>query len=95
MNDCVQCSVVSVQRFSESCTDRYSSQFENNYFTQMCSGSEAGSYLRLTDSASLNSRLGSNKEEEEVQRAGIGLGISVEGLQTSAVRGISSPLWTP
>ena len=27
-------------------TDRYSSQFENNYFTQMCSGSEAGSYLR-------------------------------------------------
>ena len=25
----------------------YSSQFENNYFTEMCSGSEAGSYLRL------------------------------------------------
>ena len=25
------------------------SQFENNYFTQMCSGSEAGSYLRLID----------------------------------------------
>jgi hypothetical protein len=24
-------------------------QFENNYFTEMCSGSEAGSYLRLTD----------------------------------------------
>ena len=23
------------------------SQFENNYFTEMCSGSEAGSYLRL------------------------------------------------
>ena len=22
---------------------------ENNYFTEMCSGSEAGSYLRLTD----------------------------------------------
>ena len=24
-------------------------QFENNYFTEMCSGSEAGSYLRLID----------------------------------------------
>ena len=30
-------------------SDRYSSQFENNYFTAMCSGSEAGSYLRLID----------------------------------------------
>jgi len=27
----------------------HSSQFENNYFTEMCSGSEAGSYLRLID----------------------------------------------
>ena len=26
-----------------------SSQFENTYFTEMCSGSEAGSYLRLID----------------------------------------------
>ena len=25
------------------------SQFENNYFTEMCSGSQAGSYLRLID----------------------------------------------
>ena len=25
------------------------SQFENNYFTEMCSGSEAGSYFRLID----------------------------------------------
>ena len=24
-------------------------EFENNYFTEMCSGSEAGSYLRLID----------------------------------------------
>jgi len=24
-------------------------RFENNYFTEMCSGSEAGSYLRLID----------------------------------------------
>ena len=30
-------------------TDRYSSQIKNNYFTEMCSGSEAGSYLRLID----------------------------------------------
>ena len=29
--------------------DRYSSQFENNHFTELCSGSEAGSYLRLID----------------------------------------------
>ena len=33
----------------ESCTDRYSSQFKNNYFTEMCSGSEEGSYLMLID----------------------------------------------
>ena len=32
-----------------SCTDRNSSQFRNNYFTERCSGSEAGSYLRLID----------------------------------------------
>jgi len=25
------------------------SEFENHYFTEMCSGSEAGSYLRLVD----------------------------------------------
>ena len=29
--------------------DRYGSQFENNYFTEMCSGFEVGSYLRLID----------------------------------------------
>jgi len=27
----------------------FSYQFENNYFTEMCSGSEAGSHLRLID----------------------------------------------
>ena len=32
------------------------------YFTEVCSGSKAGSYLRLI---SLNARLESNKEEEE------------------------------
>jgi len=30
-------------------SDRYSSQFKNNYFAEMWSGSEEGSYLRLTD----------------------------------------------
>jgi len=29
---------------------RHSSQFKNHHSTEMCSGSEAGSYLRLTDS---------------------------------------------
>ena len=27
----------------------FENNFENNYFTEMCSGSEAGSYLRLID----------------------------------------------
>ena len=31
------------------CDGHDRSQFENNYFTEMCSGSEAGSYLRLVD----------------------------------------------
>jgi len=31
------------------CTDRYSPQFKNNHFAEMCSGSEAGSYPRLVD----------------------------------------------
>ena len=29
------------------CENFVAAQFENNYFTEMCSGSEAGSYLRL------------------------------------------------
>ena len=33
---------------STACPD-VTPQFENNYFTEMCSGSEAGSYLRLID----------------------------------------------
>jgi hypothetical protein len=37
----------------------------NNYFTKMRSGSEAGSYLRRIQFSSLNSRLESNEEEEE------------------------------
>ena len=35
--------------YSESFTDRYSSQFENKCCTEICMGSEAGSYLRLID----------------------------------------------
>jgi len=41
----------------------------SDYFTEMCSGSEEGSYLRLIYFVSLNSRLGSNKEEA-VSRVG-------------------------
>ena len=38
---------------------------QNRYFTEMCSGSVAGSYLRLIGFVSFNSRLESNKEEAE------------------------------
>ena len=34
---------------AEQSLHRCSSQFKNNCFTEMCSGSEAGSYLRLID----------------------------------------------
>jgi len=37
----------------------------NNYFTEMCSGSEEGSYLRLIDFASIKSSDESNKEDQE------------------------------
>ena len=40
-------------------------QRPSNYLTEMCSGSEAGSYLRLIDVVSFNSRLENNQEEEE------------------------------
>ena len=36
-----------------------------NCFTEMCSGSEGGPYSRLIDMCIRNSRLESNKEEEE------------------------------
>ena len=42
-----------------------SSEFKDNCCTEMCTDSEAGSFLRLKDIVSLNSRLESNKEEEE------------------------------
>jgi len=34
---------------TESCTERYSSQFQNNRLAEMWSDSEEGSYLRLVD----------------------------------------------
>ena len=34
---------------TESCTERNSSQFKNNCFAKIWSGSEEGSYLRLID----------------------------------------------
>ena len=46
------------------------SQFKN-CITEMCSGSEAGSYSRLIDFVSLNSRLESHKEREEKYRRGL------------------------
>ena len=39
-------------------------QFQHDHFTEMCSDSEAGSYLRLIDIVSLNSRLEIHKQEE-------------------------------
>jgi hypothetical protein len=34
---------------SESCTVRYGSRFKNNYFAEICSGSDEGSYSRLIE----------------------------------------------
>jgi len=48
--------------------DRYTSRFENNCLTKMCSGSEAGSYLRLIDfvyHSTLGFRVITKKKEEE------------------------------
>jgi hypothetical protein len=49
----------------------------------MCTGSEAGSDLRCIEIVSLNSRLVSNKEEEEEFRVDMGTSslILAEGLQ--------------
>ena len=38
-----------VRYATESCTDRCSSQFKNNYLAKKCSGSEVGSYIRSID----------------------------------------------
>jgi len=47
---------------------RRCSQFENNYFTEICSGSEAGSSLRLIDfvyHSTLGLRVIKKKKEEK------------------------------
>jgi len=50
---------------------RHSSQFKNNHFTEMCNGSEVGSYLRLIDSCTTQLKAqgpktcNESKEEEE------------------------------
>ena len=55
---------------------RYSSQFQNNHSTEMCSGSETGSYLRLIDSCITQlkvqgpSRTCNESEEEEEEDTG-------------------------
>ena len=53
--------------------DRYSSQFENNCFTEMCSGCEAGSYLRLIDFVyhlTLGLRVKTRRKKEEGEEGG-------------------------
>ena len=44
---------------------QYTSRFKNNFFAELPSGSEEGSYVRRPDFLSLNSRLQSNKEERK------------------------------
>jgi len=48
----------------------HSSQFENNYFTEICSGSEAGSYLRFIDIV-YHSTLGLRVKKKRKYRANI------------------------
>jgi len=62
------------------------SKVKNNYFTEMCSGSEAGSYLRLMDFV-YHSTLGLRviKNNKKVQR--FGSSVSGCGLRVQEVRG--------
>ena len=69
-------------------------RLKNNYFAEMCSGSEEGSYLRLVDFfVSLNARLKSNKEEKKANApqgswsAVYGVQYTVEGLRFRNPRG--------
>jgi len=69
--------------------------FENNYFTEMCSGSEAGSYLRRIDfvhhstlglSVITKKRRGPNLVGSKASGSGLrveGLGFRVQGLGAS------------
>ena len=55
----------------------FEAQFKNNHFTEMCSGSEAGSYLRLMDSCTTQlkaqgpSRTCNESKEEEEEAIGL------------------------
>jgi len=56
---------------TKSCAYRYSFSFKDNYFAEMCSGSEAGSYLGLVDSvyhSSLGFRVIKKKSEDSLMR---------------------------
>ena len=56
--------------FLNCCTGRYRSQFQNSFFAEMCSGSEAGSYLRLIDvvyHSTLGSRVIKKKKKGEAR----------------------------
>ena len=56
------------------------SQFENNYFTEMCSGSDTGSYLRFIDFV-YHSTLGLRviKKRRRLVCRVYGLGVGVQG----------------
>ena len=66
-----------------SCTNRYSFQFENNYCTEMCSGSEAGSYVRLIDFvhlATLGLRvIKKKKKKKSLRTTGSGFALRIPG----------------
>ena len=65
----------------------YSSRFKNNHFTEMCCGTEAGSYLRLIDScitqikAQRPSRTCNESKEEDLSA-----GLSVPDLHSMVLR---------
>jgi len=64
-------------------------EFENNYFTEMCSGSEAGSYLRLIDyvhHSTLGLRVIKKKKKKIRSRAERKQLKRVEGLLTGGQR---------
>ena len=52
----------------ESCTDRYSSRFQDNCFSVLRRGSKEVTYLRLVDFCITHLQAESNKEEEEDAR---------------------------
>jgi len=54
------------------------SRFKNNYFTEMCSGSEAGSYLRLLYHSTLGLRV--ITKNKKLQGAGVRVSVRAQGL---------------